>query len=160
MVKNTKLKKLKKLKRDYNSELKGYHDRQYEILADTMAIVVELRSDQSAIKAFLKLSGKRPSKTNLEKSENWLTSAVVAYVTGAKSENAIKLAWKLARGLEHLHDFHGISPENIAAEIRTRGGIEALASLAAEEIHHPSSTSSGGVSISSSASTCFQYIRW
>ena len=125
MLKNSKLKKLKKLKRDYSNERKGYRDRQYDILADTMAIVVELRSDQSAVKAFLKLSGKKSPKETLEKYENWLTSAVIAYVTGAKSENAIKLAWKRARGLEHLHDFHGISTENIAAEIRTCGGIEA-----------------------------------
>ena len=42
MLKNSKVKKLKKLKRDYSNERKGYRDRQYDILADTMAIVVEM----------------------------------------------------------------------------------------------------------------------
>jgi len=61
---------------------------------------------------------------------------------------------KRARGLEHLHDFHGISPENIAAEIRTRGGIEALASLAAEENpRRPKDQSNGGKGVTSKSSS-------
>jgi hypothetical protein len=131
--KNTKLVKLKKLKSDYKNERKGYRYRQYEILANTMAIVIELRSDESAAKGFLKLSGKKIAPTKAKKTDKWLTAAAVAYVTGAKSESAVKLAWKRARVLDYLHDFHGIPPEDIAAEIRKRGGIEAVARLAAEE---------------------------
>lgn len=132
-MKNLKLKKLKKLKSDYNNERKGYRYRQYEILANTMAIVIELRSDGSAVKAFLKLSGKKNPPTKSKKIEEWLTAAAVAYVTAAKSENAIKLAWKRARVLDHLHDVHGIPPEEIADAIRSRGGIEAIAKEAVKE---------------------------
>jgi hypothetical protein len=132
MAKDTKLKKLRKLQREYSGERRGYRDRQYQILAETMAIVVEIRGDEAATKAFSQLSKKvRPAGS--QDSKSWITGAAVAYVTGAKSENAIKIAWKRARGLDHLHDFHGIPPEDIAAEIRKRGGIEAVARIAAEE---------------------------
>ena len=67
------------------------------------------------------------------KSPSWLAKAVMVYVTDAKSENAKKLAWKRARVVEHLHDFHGVPVGKIAAEIRKRGGVEAIARLAAEE---------------------------
>jgi hypothetical protein len=132
MAKNTKLKKLRKLQREYSGERRGYRDRQYQILAETMAIVVEIRGDEAATEAFSQLS-KKVRPTGSQDSKSWITGAAVAYVTGAKSENAIKIAWKRARGLDHLHDFHGIPPEDIAAEIRKRGGIEAVARIAAEE---------------------------
>jgi hypothetical protein len=57
----------------------------------------------------------------------------MVYVTDAKSENAKKLAWKRARVVEHLHDFHGVPVGKIAAEIRKLGGVEAVVRLAAEE---------------------------
>jgi hypothetical protein len=133
MAKNLKLKKLKKLKRDYAAERQGYRDRQYKFLGETMAVVVGMRSDRKALNAFLKLSGKSSPRRDPNKPEDWLTSAAVAYVTGAKSESAIKLACKRARALDHLHDYHRVLPKNIATEIRARGGIEAVANLAAKE---------------------------
>jgi len=131
--KDTRLKKLKKLKTEYKNELKGYRYRQYEILANTMAIVVELRSDDSAVRAFLRLSGKKSPPAKCKNVEDRLTAAVVAYVTAAKSGNALKLAWKRARVLDYLYDVHAISPEMIADEIRSRGGIEAIAKDAMKE---------------------------
>jgi hypothetical protein len=121
MLKNSKLKKLKKLKRDYGNERKGYRDRQYDILADTMEIVIEIRRDEAAAEAFSRLSEKmRP--TGSQDSKSWITGAAVAYVTGAKSKNAIKIAWKRARVLDHLHDFHGIPPKNkIKLRVRVLG---------------------------------------
>jgi hypothetical protein len=132
MAKNTKLKKLQKLKLEYSGERRGYRDRQHEILAETMAIVIEIRRDKATAKAFSRLSEKVRPKGSQD-SKSWITGAAVAYVTGAKSKNAIKIAWKRARVLNYLHDFHGISPKNIAVEIRERGGIEAIIRLAAEE---------------------------
>jgi hypothetical protein len=67
------------------------------------------------------------------KSPSRLAKAVMVYVTDAKSQNAKKLAWKRARAVEHLHDFHGVPVGNIAAEILKRGGVEAVVRLAAEE---------------------------
>jgi hypothetical protein len=130
---NSKLKKLKKLKREYSDEKEGYHYRQYDILGETMAIVVGIRSDEPAVKAFLRLSGKKIPPAKSKKVEDWLTAAVVAYVTAAKSQNAVKLAWKRARVLDHLHDVHGIPPEEIADQIRSRGGIESIAKEAIKE---------------------------
>jgi hypothetical protein len=141
--KNTNWKKLKKLKTDYKNERKGYRYRQYEILANTMAIVIELRSDESAVEGFLKLSGKKIEPTKAKKLEDWLTSAVVGYVTGAKSENAVKLAWKRARVLDHLHDDHAIPPGEIADAIQSRGGLEAVATSAAQENPRRSKTGGG-----------------
>lgn len=132
-MKNVKLKQLQRLRREYDKERKDYHHRQYDILADTMATVVELRSDESAVKAFLKLSGKKSPPVKSKKVEDWLTAAVVTYVTAAKSENAVKLAWKRARVLDYLYDVHAISTEKIADEIRSRGGIEAIAKEAMKE---------------------------
>jgi hypothetical protein len=127
------IKLLQKLKRDLKNERKGYNDSKRLILAQAMSAVVEFRSDQSALEGFLRLSEAERPKKDGGKSKSWITTAVVVYVTNAKSENAKKLAWKYARILEHLHDFHQIPIDDIPAEIRDRGGIEAVVRLAAEE---------------------------
>jgi hypothetical protein len=110
-----------------------HNDSKRLILAQAMSAVVEFRSDQSALEGFLRLSEAERPKKDGGKSKSWITTAVVVYVTNAKSENAKKLAWKYARILEHLHDFHQIPIHDIPAEIRDRGGIEAVVRLAAEE---------------------------
>jgi hypothetical protein len=127
------IKLLQKLRRNLKNELKDYNDSKRLILAQAMSAVVEFRSDQSALEGFLRLSEAERPKKDGRKSKSWITTAVVVYVMNARSENAKKLAWKYARILEHLHDFHQIPIDDIPAEIRDRGGIEAVVRLAAEE---------------------------
>jgi hypothetical protein len=126
-------KKLKQLKSQYADELEGSRRRKYDILGRAMPIVNEYRLNPGAVKAFLKLPGAVRLQKNSRKSQSWITASVFAYITGAKSEDALKIVWKRARVLEHLHDYHGVSPGDIAEEIRRRGGIEAVARLAAKE---------------------------
>jgi hypothetical protein len=51
---------------------------------------------------------------------------------GVKTESGRKLAWKRGRVIEFLHD-QGIKISKIAAEIQSRGGIEAVLKQAAEQ---------------------------
>jgi hypothetical protein len=124
---------VQQLKRDFKNERRGYRDSKRLILAQAMSAVVEFRSNDSALEEFLELSGAERPKGDFSKSNSWITTTVIVYVVNAKSENARKLAWKYVRILEHLHDFHRIPIEEIPAEIRDRGGIEAVVRLAAEE---------------------------
>jgi hypothetical protein len=57
---------------------------------------------------------------------------VMAYVMGAKSDSNRKIAWKRGRVIEFLHG-EGVKIAKIAAEIQSRGGIEAILRQAAEQ---------------------------
>ena len=56
----------------------------------------------------------------------------MAYVMGANSESKRKLAWKRGRVIEFLHS-QGIKIAKIAAEIKSRGGIEAVLKQAVKQ---------------------------
>jgi hypothetical protein len=121
------------LRRQYKTERAGYRDCVHETMARTMSVILKLRSSERAVQRFLKLTKAKNKVSPYDAAQSWITKAVMVYVMDAKSESAKKIAWKRARVLDHLHDFHGIVPKNIAAEIRERGGIEAIIRLAAEE---------------------------
>ena len=124
--------KLKKLKLAYLRARKGYRETQYTILADAMAVAVDLRSNANARSRFFKLSGATFPKVGSKGKNSWITRAVVKFVTSAKSDNQIKLCSKRACVLDFLYDTHNVLPKNIPEEIRKRGGLEAIARLAAK----------------------------
>jgi hypothetical protein len=125
--------KLRKLRRQFKTERTGYHGFVHETMASAMGVILKLRSSNRSLRRFLKLTKVKRTASRDDQSQSWITQAVMVYVTDAKSKNAMKLAWKRARVLDHLHDFHGISPKKIPAQIRQRGGIEAIIRLAAKE---------------------------
>jgi hypothetical protein len=125
--------KLRKLRSQYKTERAGYHGCVHETMARTMSVILTLRSSERALQRFLKLTKAKNKMSPDDVAQSWITKVVMEYVMDAKSESAKKIAWKRARVLDHLHDFHGILPRNIAVEIRERGGIEAVIRLAAEE---------------------------
>lgn len=118
---------LKKLKRQFQKERKGYREAKYQILASAMAEVVKLRSDEDELEAFIVATGaERPTVES--QSRSWITVAAVSFVTHNR-----QLAWKGARVLDYLYDVREISLDNIAQEIREQGGIEKILKIAAEE---------------------------
>jgi hypothetical protein len=123
---------IKALRREYKEERLGHREKKYRILAKALKIAIGLRSDVLSTKAFFKLAGKKLPGEMVDEPKN-LTAAVITYVTRAKSESAIKQAWKQARALDYLADNKGVEPKHIAKEIQERGGIEAIAKAAASE---------------------------
>jgi hypothetical protein len=61
-----------------------------------------------------------------------VVTEVMAYVMGANSDSKRKLAWKRGRVIEFLHS-QGIKIAKIAAEIKSRGGIEAVLKQAVKQ---------------------------
>jgi hypothetical protein len=96
-----------------------------------MKIVVSLRNDQRDLPMMLRRVQKRLTDPPQDASN--LTATILAYVTGAKSESALKIVWKHARVLEYLHDHKKVPLAHLAREFRIRGGIEKLALKAAQE---------------------------
>lgn len=118
---------LKKLKRQFKKERKGYREAKYQILASAMAEVVKLRSDEDELEAFIAATGaERP--TVERQSRSWITVAAVSFVTHNR-----QLAWKGARVLDYLYDIRKIPLDNLAQEIREQGGIEKILKIAAED---------------------------
>jgi len=125
------VKYIKKLRRRYAKEEAGWREKEYAIMADAMAKVLELRDDPHALDEFLELAGiKRPSGAKSRK-QDWITLEVIAYVIGATSQHARDLAWKRARALDYLHDVKEVPVDKIAKAIKEAGGIEALVNEAA-----------------------------
>jgi hypothetical protein len=132
MIKSKTILTVKKLRLAYTRKRKGYRESQYEILAGAMSVAIDLRSNRDARKGFLRLSGAKSPKAGSKGKSGWITRAVVGFVTSARSENQLKLSSKRARVLDFLYDTHQVLPKNIPEEIRKRGGIEAIARLAAK----------------------------
>jgi len=119
------------LRADCRRRRSDYRNWKYELLASTMKVAVELRSEANLPK-FL-----RPWRSKLLDGSSQvaasLTASVLAYVTGARTPNSVKLAWKYARVLEYLHDKKKVPLAHLAREMKVRGGIERLTGLAAQE---------------------------
>lgn len=121
---------LDSLKDQYRKRKNDYRRWRYEALASAMKIVVELRKGGD-FPAKLRRLQKRLVKSGSRSSS--LTAAVLAYITGGRSENAFKIAWKWARVIEFLHDHKKVKIARLAKEIGLGGGIESLAREAAKE---------------------------
>jgi hypothetical protein len=98
-----------------------------------MAIAIELQSDEKNIKVFYKLASKKLPKSSGTELRKNLTASLICYITRAKSENQVKQVWKQSRALDYLVYDQGVKPEHVAIEIKQRGGIEAIAKVAAKE---------------------------
>jgi hypothetical protein len=106
-----------------------YRQQVYGFMARAWLIVLLLRKDKDLQRKFIRRAKlKVPGKGKVAFK---VVTEVMAYVMGAKTETARKLAWKRGRVIEFLHD-QGIKIAKIAAEIRSRGGIEAVLKEAAK----------------------------
>ena len=128
------------LKREY---AQGIRKKLYDTLAKAMVLVLALRVDQAETKAFFERLGKKPPAS--AKAESKITQQLLAYVTNVKC----KLASKYARAVDYLVDYQGIHPEDLAAELVKRGGIEAVANEASAIDPRRVPASKGAVSASS-----------
>src|ERR1700744_3374452 len=93
-------------------------------MADTMKVAIAIMSSRVARSRFLQEFGK---------TEKDIVYCAMIFMSGAKSEQAKKKAWKRARGLSYLVDGLHVSTVDIADAIEKHGGIEALARLAAKK---------------------------
>ena len=109
---------------------RGYREQVYGFMAKAWLIVLLLRKDKELLRKFIrraKLKVAAKGKAVLK-----VVTEVMAYIMGVKTESGRKLAWKRGRVIEFLHD-QGIKISKIAAEIQSRGGIEAVLKQAAEQ---------------------------
>ena len=98
-------------------------------MAKAWLVVLLLRKNKKLQRKFIrraKLKVAAKGKTAFK-----VVTEVMAYVMGAKTESKRKLAWKRGRVIEFLHG-QGTKIAKIAAEIRSRGGIEAVYRQAAK----------------------------
>ena len=126
------IEKLKELQATFIDDRQAHRQTVYLTTTKAFRVSVKLRSSPSAVRAFFELAGeKRPSTKNETSQNAKITHAVIAFVTGAKSKKARKLAWKRARALSYLYDMKSVPLAKLPGEIARRGGIEALVKLAA-----------------------------
>jgi hypothetical protein len=117
------LKTLDSLRDQVKAALSGYREQVYGLMAKAWLVVLLLRKDKTLRRKFVrraKLKVAAKGKTALN-----VVTEVMAYVMGAKTASKRKLAWKRGRVIEFLHS-QGIKIAKIAAEIKSRGGIEAV----------------------------------
>jgi hypothetical protein len=120
---------LDSLKKEYETNLGGHHQRIYALMASAMHVALFLRSNKKLKKRFLRHVKSKRSSGGLPIN---IVTEVMFYVAGASSESARKIAWKRGRVIEFLHD-EGIKIAKIASEIKTRGGIGAVLKQATKE---------------------------
>jgi hypothetical protein len=117
------LKTLDSLRDQVKAALSGYREQVYGLMAKAWLVVLLLRKDKKLQRKFVrraKLKIAAKGKTALK-----VVTEVMAYVMVAKTASERKLAWKRGRVIEFLHS-QGIKIAKIAAEIKSRGGIEAV----------------------------------
>jgi hypothetical protein len=117
------LKTLDSLRDQVKAALSGYREHVYGLMAKAWLVVLLLRKDKKLQRKFVrraKLKIAAKGKTALK-----VVTEVMAYVMVAKTASERKLAWKRGRVIEFLHS-QGIKIAKIAAEIKSRGGIEAV----------------------------------
>jgi hypothetical protein len=117
------LKTLDSLRDFVKAAVSGCRESIYGAMAKAWLVVLLLRKDKKLQRKFIrraKLKVAAKGKTALK-----VVTEVMAYVMGAKTVSKRKLAWKRGRVIEFLHT-EGIKIAKIAAEIKSRGGIEAI----------------------------------
>jgi hypothetical protein len=124
---NKPVEKLEALKRRLKEERKSFRLAKYDIFAETMGSVVELRSDDAALKAFVKKADIDPEKIE-DTDRSWITTAAFTFVTHNEQQG-----WKAGRVAEFLHDKKKVPVGQLAEAIREGGGIEKIVRVAAEE---------------------------
>jgi hypothetical protein len=109
----------------------GYRQQQYDAMALALPMILELKGDDELERKFLKEIG--ATRHQSKKQINVATEYMV-HVLEATSETMRKIAWKQARVIEFLHT-ERIESARIAAEIKARGGINAV--LKQATVHDP-----------------------
>ena len=100
-------------------------------MAKAMSVALLLSSSKKLKQKFIRHVRPKSDGNSGSASMNLVTE-VMAYVMGARSESNRKIAWKRGRVIEFLHG-EGVKIEKIAAEIQSRGGIEAILKHAAKQ---------------------------
>jgi hypothetical protein len=122
---------LESLNQEYKINRGGYHQHAYSLMAKAMSVALLLRANKKLKRKFIGHVRPKSAGKNSSASINIVTEVMV-YVMGAKSESNRKIAWKRGRVIEFLHG-KGVKIAKIAAEIQSRGGIEAILKQAAKQ---------------------------
>jgi hypothetical protein len=107
----------------------------YRMMADAASVIVLFRKSKGLEKKF-----KRHAKLGTIK--KGIATEVLAFIMQATTMRARQLAWKRARVIDYLLD-QGVKPAAIKAELKQRGGLEAVCKLAALEAPRRSPKSVG-----------------
>jgi hypothetical protein len=118
------------LRDQVKAALGGYREQVYGFMAKAWLIVLLLRRDKELQRKFIRRAKLKVAAKGTAALK--VVTEVMAYVMGVKTESGRKLAWKRGRVIEFLHD-QGIKISKIAAEIQSRGGIEAVLKQAAKQ---------------------------
>ncbi|WP_156041981.1 hypothetical protein [Bradyrhizobium sp. URHD0069] len=121
---------LDSLRDEVNAAFRGYREQVYGFMAKAWLIVLLLRRDKELQRKFIRRAKLKVAAKGTAALK--VVTEVMAYVMGVKTESGRKLAWKRGRVIEFLHD-QGIKIAKIAAEIQSRGGIEAVLKQAAAQ---------------------------
>jgi hypothetical protein len=114
---------LDSLRGQVKGALGGYREQVYRLMAQAWLVVLLLRKDKKLQRKFIsraKLKVAAKGKTAFK-----VVTEVMAYVMDAKTASKRQIAWKRGRVIEFLHN-QGVKIAKIAAEIKSRGGIEAV----------------------------------
>lgn len=128
MSANTSLERLKILRRQYKLQMMGHREQIIKIFCEGYKQAVVIQKSNHRRKAFFALVGIRPSQ---QKKVNFVTE-MMAYVISAKSDSKRKRAWKYGRACQYLAET-GTRLIDLEAEIKKRGGLEAVAKEAAQQ---------------------------
>ena len=105
----------RKARRGYREVLRGLFGKARKIINEVQS------SEKLTQRLLLKIRSQRKSKSRSSKMS--LSAGVMEIIIGAGSRSDQKLAWKYGRVLDVLHK---IPAENVAVEIKKRGGIERI----------------------------------
>jgi hypothetical protein len=123
--KQTPVEKLKVLRSDYRKLSGGYRDEVRRLACETYRSAIKIRESKEYRRDFFDLvplpGWGRKGKIIVE---------AMAFMMRAKSESQRKCAWKRARAVEFLHS-NGTELDALEAELKSRGGLEAVAREAA-----------------------------
>jgi hypothetical protein len=123
------MKQLDPIRNEIKKARSGVRQKVYNEMAAALPIALVLGSNKKLQRKVLK---KVASERNSGGVPVNIVTEVMVYVMGASSESGRKLAWRRGRVIEFLHS-QEIKIADIAAEVKARGGINAVLKQATEE---------------------------
>src|SRR5258705_1816030 len=123
--KKTPVEKLKGFRDEYSELEGGFRDGVRRLTCETYRIAMKIGKSKDDRRDFFDLV----PIAGLGRKEKIILEAM-AFMMGAKSESQRKIAWKRARAVEFLHN-DGIELDALEEELKSRGGLEAVAREAA-----------------------------
>lgn len=116
---------IERLAIEYKKVTNGYRITQYGIFQEIMASVIEMRSNPTQLRKFVKRNDIVPPKNT--KSHSWITEAAFSLATTRER------AWKISRACEFLIDYKKVPLAKLSMRLKKDGGTEKIIRQAAIE---------------------------